>query len=133
MRLRASVRRSLEAWAERAHRSVSEIAQELIEEGVRMRECPGIYFASEPSGRTARIAGTGLAVWEALRDFVRDEDVKRLRKAFPQLSQAQVTAAMMYYSRYPEEVALEVEANAGLTPEEVERRYPGLVRIVRVG
>ena len=58
MRLRQSVREHLEAWAKRGRRSVSEIAQELIEEGMRMRECPGIYFATEPSGRTAKIAGT---------------------------------------------------------------------------
>ena len=86
MRLRSSIRHSLELLAERAHRSVSEIAQELIEEGIRMRECPGIYFASEPAGRTAKIAGTGLAVWELLRDFVHDHDAQRLRQAFPRVS-----------------------------------------------
>jgi hypothetical protein len=40
-----------------------------------MRECPGTYFASEPAGRTAKIAGTGLAVWEVLRDYVQDQDI----------------------------------------------------------
>jgi uncharacterized protein (DUF433 family) len=133
MRLRSSIRHSLELWAERAHRSVSEIAQELIEEGIRMRECPGIYFLSEPAGRTAKIAGTGLAVWELLRDFVHDDDAERLRHAFPQLSRPQLTAAVMYYARYPEEIRREVEANAALTSEVLEHRYPGLVRVVRTG
>jgi len=133
MRLRSSIRHSLELWAERAHRSVSEIAQELIEEGIRMRECPGIYFLSEPAGRTAKIAGTGLAVWELLRDFVHDDDAERLRQAFPQLSRPQLTAAVMYYARYPEEIRREVEANAALTSEVLEHRYPGLVRVVRTG
>jgi uncharacterized protein (DUF433 family) len=132
MRLRTSVRKSLEAWAERMHRSVSEIAQELIEEGIRMRTCPGIYFALEPSGRTAKIAGTGLAVWEVLRDFVRDQDGERLRRVFPQLSHTQITGALMYYARYPEEVTREIEANAAVTAEALERRYPGLVRVVSV-
>jgi uncharacterized protein (DUF433 family) len=132
MRLRSSVRKSLEVWAERMHRAVSEIAQELIEEGIRMRTCPGIYFAPEASGRTAKIAGTGLAVWEVLRDFVRDQDGERLRRAFPQLSHAQITGALMYYSRYPEEVMREIEANAAVTAEALERRYPGLVRVVSV-
>jgi len=98
-----------------------------------MRVCPGIYFASEPSGRTAKIAGTGLAVWEVLRDFVRDQNAERLRKAFPQLSHAQITGALMYYTRYPEEVARQVEGNAAVTPEALEQRYPGLVRVVTVG
>jgi uncharacterized protein (DUF433 family) len=133
MRLRQSVREHLEAWATRGRRSVSEVAQELIEEGLRMRECPGIYFASEPAGRTAKIAGTGLAVWEVLRDYVHDQDVERLRLAFGQLSQAQITAALMYFGRHPEEIRREVDANAALTPEALEQRYPGLVRIVSPG
>jgi uncharacterized protein (DUF433 family) len=133
MRLRSSVRKDLETWAARTRRSVSELAQELIEEGIRMRACPGIYFATEPSGRTAKIAGTGLAVWEVLRDCVKDQSAERLRQAFPQLSQTQVTAALMYGSRYAEEIAREIDANAALTPEALERRYPGLVQVVSVG
>ena len=133
MRLRQSVREHLEAWAARGRRSVSEVAQELIEEGIRMRECPGIYFASEPAGRTAKIAGTGLAVWEVLRDYVQDQDVERVRRAFGQLSQAQITAAVMYCGRYPDEIRREVEANAALTPDALAQRYPGLVRPVPSG
>jgi uncharacterized protein (DUF433 family) len=130
MRLRRSVRAGLEQAAARARRSVSEVAQELIEEGLRMRECPGIYFAAEPAGRTAKISGTGLGVWEVLRDFVRDENVERLRQAFPQLSSAQITAALIYFTRYPQEIRRQVEANAMLTAEVLEERYPGLVRVV---
>lgn len=133
MRLRSSVRRSLEALAERSRRSVSEVAQELIDEGLRIRECPGVDFVTEASRRTAKIAGTGLAVWEVLRDFVADQDVERLRAAFHWLTRAQITAALMYYHRHPDEVRREVEANAALTAEELERRYPGLVRIVNAG
>jgi uncharacterized protein (DUF433 family) len=133
MRLRRALRRDLEAAAARAGRSVSDIAQELIQEGLRMRECPGIYFAMEPSGRTAKISGTGLGVWEVLRDFVEDEDLDRVLRAFSQLSSAQITAALIYYKRYPDEIRREVEANAALTPEVIERRYPGLVRFVAAG
>ena len=133
MRLRRSVREHLDAWAARGRRSVSEVAQELIEEGLRMRECPGIYFASEPAGRTAKVAGTGLAVWEVLRDYVQDQDIERVRRAFGQLSRAQITAAVMYCGRHPEEIRREVETNAALTPEILEQRHPGLVRIVPLG
>jgi uncharacterized protein (DUF433 family) len=124
------LRRDLEAAAARAGRSVSDVAQELLEEGLRMRECPGVYFATEPSGRTAKVSGTGLGVWEVLRDFVRDEDLDRVRRAFPQLSPAQITAALIYYKRYPAEVRREVDANAALTAEVLEQRYPGLVRVL---
>jgi uncharacterized protein (DUF433 family) len=69
-----------------------------------MRRCSGIYFADEPSWRTAKIGGTGLGVWEVVRDFSRDQNSGRIRKAFPKLSQAQVTAALMCFSRYRDEV-----------------------------
>lgn len=131
MRLRRSLRKDLEATAARNRRSVADVAQELLDEALRMRQCPGIYFAVEPSGRTAKIGGTGLAVWEVLRDFSRDQDPSRIRKAFPQLSQAQVTAALMYYARYREEVQAKIDANAALTPETIEKQYPGLVRFTR--
>jgi len=132
MRLRRSLRDDLEAAAQRSRRSVSEVAQELLEEGLRMRRCPGIYFADEPSGRTARVSGTGLGVWEVLRDFRRDHDVERLRRAFGHLSQAQLAAALMYHRRYPEEIQREVDANAAWTAETVEKAFPGLVSVFPV-
>jgi len=96
-----------------------------------MRQCPGIYFADEPSGRTAKIGGTGLGVWEVVRDINRDQSIDRLRKAFPRLSQAQITAALMYYTRYRDEVQARIDANAALTPEAIEKQHPGLVRFSR--
>src|SRR5947207_2627401 len=87
--------------------------------------------AVKPSGRTAKIGGTGLGVWEVVRDFSRDQNAGRIRKAFPQLSQAQVTAALMYYSRYRDEVQAKIDANAALTPEGIERQYPGLAHFTR--
>ena len=131
MRLRQSLRRDLEAAAVRTRRSVADVAQELLDEALRMRHCPGIYFADEASGRTAKIGGTGLGVWEVVRDFCRDKDADRIRVAFPQLSQAQITAALMYYGRYRDEVQAQIDANAALTPQVLEQQYPGLVRFTR--
>jgi len=131
MRLRQSLRRDLEATAARNRRSVADVAQELLEEALRMRQCPGIYFADEPSGRTAKIGGTGLGVWEVVRDFSKDQDADRIRGAFPQLSQAQITAARMYYARHRDEVQAKIAANDALTPETIEKQYPGLVRFTR--
>ena len=131
MRLRESLRRQLEAAAARSRRSVADVTQELLEEALRMRQCPGIYFADEPSGRTAKLGGTGLGVWEVVRDYSRDQKADRIRKAFPQLSQTQITAALMYYARYRDEVQAQVDANAALTPEIIQEQYPGLVRFTR--
>src|SRR5256886_9365058 len=129
MRLRRSLRKNLEAAAARNRRSVADVAQELLEEALRMRQCPGIYFADEPSGRTAKIGGTGLGVWEVVRDFSKDQDADRIRAAFPQLSQAQITAARMNYARHRDEVQAKIAANEGFPLKPVERRDPALVRL----
>src|SRR5260370_40316611 len=103
MRLRRSLRERLEGLAARDRRSVAEVAQELLEEALRIRDCPGVYFAAEPSGRTAKIGGTGLGGGEVLRDFVKGDALKQLRLEFPQLSQWQLTAARMNYRPSAEE------------------------------
>lgn len=133
MRLRQSLRERLEDYAARSRRSVSDVTQELLDEAIRMRDCPGIYFATEPSGRTAKIHGTGLGVWEVLRDYVHDRDTDKLRRAFDQLSGAQLAAALTYYARYPNEIDREVSENESLTPEVLAKLHPGLIRIVDVG
>jgi hypothetical protein len=38
---------------------------------------------------------------------------------------------MRYYARSRDEVQAEIDANAALTPEAIEKQYPGLVRFAR--
>jgi uncharacterized protein (DUF433 family) len=129
LRLRSGLRVYLEELAERSQRSVSDVAQQLLEEAIRTRECPGIYFAEEPTGRTAKIMGTGLGVWEVMRDYVAAGEVEnRLREIYPHLTSPQVAAARNYFLRYRDEIERRIEENA-LTPEGVVARYPGLVRL----
>src|SRR3989337_4005937 len=105
LRLRAPLRAQIARIAKRTRRSFSEVTQELLEEALRMRECPGIYFADEPGGREAKIGGTGLGVWEVLRDYLATgRDERALRKSLPQLSAAQVKACLLYYRRHPQEL-----------------------------
>ena len=130
LRLSSSLRASLEALADRSRRSLSDVAQLLLDEALRLRECPGIYFADEPTGRTAKVMGTGLGVWEIMRDYLAvGEREDRLRDIFPQLSAAQITAARNYFLRFREEIQRRMADNAALTAEAVVDRYPGLVRI----
>ena len=85
----------IERIARRTRRSFSEVAQTLLEEPVRTQACPGIYFADEPAGRVAKVAGTGLGVWEVIRAY---KDVKgnekKLKKWLPHLSSAPEGRAM---------------------------------------
>jgi uncharacterized protein (DUF433 family) len=123
------LRAEIERMAKRTRRSFSEVTQDLLEEALRMRECPGIYFADEPAGREAKVAGTGLGVWEVIRDYLAaGKDEGALRKAFPRLSPAQVKACLLYYSKYPQEIEAAIEENAALSREAVQAKSPGLVR-----
>ena len=130
LRLNSGLRASLEALAERSRRSLSEVAQLLLEEAIRLRECPGIYFADELTGRTAKVMGTGLGVWEIMRDYLAvGEREDRLREIFPQLSAAQIAAGRNYFLRFREEIERRIADDAAMTAEVVAGRYPGLVRM----
>ena len=115
LRLRPELRAEIESIARRSRRSFSEVAQDLLDEALRMREVPGVYFANEPAGREAKVAGTGLGVWEVIRDYLAGgKKMDAVRKAMPHLSPAQVKACLLYYERYPEEVRAEIEDNESL-------------------
>ena len=74
---------------------------ELLTEAIKMRRCPGIAFADGPAGRRARLAATGLDVWEVIATYRSlDGDPARLRQAYPWLSEAQLRAALGYYLRF---------------------------------
>jgi uncharacterized protein (DUF433 family) len=123
LRLRPKLRAEIEQIARRTRRSFSEVTQDLIGEALRMRECPGIYFADEPAGREAKVAGTGLGVWEVIRDYLAaSRDERRLRKSLPHLTTAQIKACLLYYSNYTQEIDAELEENAGRGREKLPLR-----------
>ena len=112
IRLRPKLRAEIERIAKRRKRSFSEVVQNLLEEGVRMERCPGIYFAAEVSGREAKVQGTGLGVWEVIRDYKTNKgDVDQLRQMLPHVGPAQLESALRYCKLYPDEIDVEIEAN----------------------
>ncbi len=109
IRLRPRLRAEIERIARRTRRSFPEVAQILLEEAIRTRECPGICFADEPAGRVAKVAGTGLGVWEVIRDYKAARgNEKKLRKWLPHLSTAQFQAATVYHAKLPQEIDAEI-------------------------
>lgn len=69
IRLPEDAVKEIEALASVTDRNFSGIARDLLIEAVKMKKCPGITFADGPTGRRARIACTGIDIWEFIAKF----------------------------------------------------------------
>lgn len=124
LRLPPETLKEIRALARQLARPSSYIASTLIEEGLRLRRCPGIVFTDGPAGRRATVAGSGIDVWEVIRLYKAcGEDVEGLARALPQLSRRQLDAALHYSRCYPQEIA-ERLAREEAAEEELRRRLP---------
>jgi uncharacterized protein (DUF433 family) len=95
-----------------------------------MRHCPGITFADGVTGRRARVAGTGLEVWELIATYRSvNQSFKRLKKAYHWLTEQQLRAAVGYYNAYRGEIDLQIKQNESLTKESVFKRHPFLGKV----
>jgi uncharacterized protein (DUF433 family) len=94
--------------------SASALAEELIEEGMRIRRHPLVTFRDGPAGRRAAIVG-GPDVWEVIGgliggDVLPEKRVERAVDVFG-LRPEQVKAALSYYAEYTDEIDDLIEAN----------------------
>ncbi len=119
----------IEKIAIESGRDFSSVAKDLLNEAVKMRRCPGIVFADGVSGRRARVAGTGLEIWEIITTYKSvNQDFGRLQKAYHWLSEQQLRAAIGYYIAYPGEIETQIERNELWSKEAVFKNYPYLDR-----
>jgi uncharacterized protein (DUF433 family) len=125
LRIPEDVRTVIDDVARRSRRPFSSVANEMLEEAVKMRRIPGIYFVDRASGRTACIQGTGLGVWEIIRDF-RDmgESWDAIREGYHWLSENQLRSALAYAQAYPKEIDTQVREANEWTTEQVYATYP---------
>jgi hypothetical protein len=94
--------------------STSALAEELIEEGLRLRRHPLVTFRDGPAGRRATLVG-GPDIWEVVPGVV-GGDVpvgERVARAATLLAlrPEQVEAALDYYAAFPDEVDAEIASN----------------------
>ena len=119
----------IERIARETGRDFSSIAKDLLAEAIKMRRCPGIVFVDGVSGRRARIAGTGLEVWEVISTYRSvNQDFGRLQKAYHWLTEQQLRAAIGYYTVYREEIDALIKLNESWSIESVTERFPFLNR-----
>ncbi|MBI5528497.1 MAG: DUF433 domain-containing protein [Deltaproteobacteria bacterium] len=127
LRLPERIVAEIEEIAKDERRDFTAVTAELLEEAVKARRFPGIVVSEGVRGRRARVAGTGVEVWEieaVYRSVGRDR--ARLRKALDRLTEQQISAALAYSENYKDEVDRLVAANEGWTPELVRQKYPFL-------
>jgi uncharacterized protein (DUF433 family) len=121
--------KEIERIARETGRDFSSIAKDLLAEAIKMRRCPGIVFADGVSGRRARIAGTGLEVWEVISTYRSvNQDFSRLQKAYHWLTEQQLRAAIGYYTSYREEIDEVIKRNETWSRDAVAKRFPFLSR-----
>lgn len=127
LRIPNEIAKAIEEEAKNSNRDFSAVANQFLSEAVRMSRCPGIIFAAGPAGRRARIAGTGLDVWEVIATYIGvEKNFKRLGEAYHWLSEPQLRAALCYYSLYPGEIERQIEQNEAWTQQQLIRRHPSL-------
>ena len=87
LRLPVETMKEIEQMAKETGQDFSNVTKDLLQEAIKMRRCPGILFSEGTSGKRARVAGTGIEVWEVIATYKSvKEDFKRLKKAYHWLS-----------------------------------------------
>lgn len=125
LRLPPETMKEIEQMAKEMGQDFSNVTKDLLQEAIKMRRCPGILFAEGASGRRARVAGTGIEVWEIIATYKSvKQDIKRLKIAYHWLSQEQLKAVFGYYSAYPGEIDQLIEQNERWNEEKVRDRHP---------
>ena len=85
-------------------------------------------FTEGVSGRRAKIAGTGVDVWEIVATHQSvDQNFKRLETAYHWLTQQQLKSAIGYYFIYRKEIDELIARNNSWTNKSVLDRYPSLI------
>lgn len=94
----------LRRTARAMNRSASEAAALLVEEGLRLREFPGIEIRDTPIGRQAFLRGTRLGIWQIVltaRDCDRDAQAVAAHLG---VTPHEVALALAYERAYRDEV-----------------------------
>lgn len=127
LRLPEETVKEIDKLAKERGEDFSATAKNLLEEAIKMRRCPGIIFTPGVSGRRARVAGTGIEVWEVIAQYKSvSRDQKLLQQAFHWLTPGQIKAAVGYYAAYHSEIDELIARNEQWTEDTLEKRHPAL-------
>jgi uncharacterized protein (DUF433 family) len=129
IRIQEKTLKEIEKISKDSGREFSAVTNELLEEALKMKRCPGIVFTMGTTGRRARIAGTGIEVWEVIATYKGiAKDFASLGKAYHWLSEQQLRAAIGYYAIYTDEIDTLIKQNEELDRKQIHEKYPFLTR-----
>ena len=129
IRINEKTLKEIEKISKDSGREFSAITNELLEEALKMKRCPGIVFTEGTAGRRARIAGTGIEVWEVIATHKGiAKDFARLSKAYHWLTEQQLRSAIGYYAIYTDEIDTLIKQNEELDKKQIHEKYPFLAR-----
>lgn len=115
----------LESLLHTKKETFSSLTSELIAEAVKMRKCPGIVFVEGPTGRRARIEGTGIDVWELISAYKElNNDLSALKESFHWLTDRQIMAAIGYAKAYPDEIGKLIKMDREWDKEKAHAELP---------
>ena len=98
---------------------------ETLTEAEKLRRVPGIFFMDEITGRCAKVVGTGLGVWEIIKDYREaGNDRAVATDCYDWLSPEQIDTAIRYYTEFPEEIDSRIDREYYWTPETLYAAYP---------
>lgn len=113
-RLPANLLDRLESESRSSNTSVTSLVVTLLDEGLKIRQFPGIVYRNGPTGRRAGLVG-GPDVWEIVRDLrhAAGRGMARIAHLVEEtgLSTARVTLAADFYATFPDEINAQLEAD----------------------
>ena len=111
----------LEREARKTGASLTALVERYVDEGLRQAVHPGIIFVDGAAGRRARVAGTGLEVWQVVETVQDNNGSTAEAAAYLTVPERLVLAAMRYYADYPYEIDAWSAENDRLYEEELSR------------
>ena len=93
------------------------VAEQYIEEAVRMADHPGIVFRDGAGGRRAALAGHRLDVWQVVETVGHEGGSLEAAGEYLGVSPGLVGAAVGYYADYRDEIDQWIERNSAMARE----------------
>lgn len=122
----------LEAESRSKGISTTALVTTLLDEGLKVRQFPGVVYRDGPTGRRAALVG-GPDVWEVIRDLrhAPGKGVERIEHLAGEtgLSSARIRLAADFFAEFPDEIEARITADEQAS-ERVRRQHEHRERLL---